>query len=147
MPILFKNKALREELKTFLREDKSIVEELATEKPEISTETLLGLKDRMFISDTDWTYLARLFKLKNGSIYKIKKLRKTLNAKAGVTTTSDDGAQRSIVTILTEILKKDLPKSDAPVKMKFAFDGCRMTKVSSLIVILQSNNISIMLEY
>jgi hypothetical protein len=42
LPILFKNKALREELKTFLREDKSIVEELATEKPEISTETLLG---------------------------------------------------------------------------------------------------------
>ena len=81
-------------MKQFLRDDANINSELESEKPSLSTETLLGLKDRIYISDAEWTYFARVFKQPNGTIYKIKKLRKQLNAKASITSTSESGAQR-----------------------------------------------------
>lgn len=113
----------------FLKQnDKLLAEAFATQEPALNQ--LLVMKDKLFISDHEWSLVARTFKLKHGTIYRLKKLRTELNNQSGVTpTASGNGSQRSIITILTNLFKANPPTTDK-VRVKFAFDACRITKVS-----------------
>jgi hypothetical protein len=63
------------------------------------------------VSDADWMIVARFLHNQNASVYQIKKLRKSLNKRAGITETSEHGAQHSMVPILSEIFRQNPPAS------------------------------------
>jgi len=71
--------------------------------------------------------VVKTFTLKHGTVARLRRIRENLNAKADITPTPN-GAARSIDGILASLFKKTPPTSDT-VKVKFAFDGCRITKV------------------
>ena len=128
MDFLFKHRDKRRVLVEFLKQnDRLVAEAFAAHEPTLNQ--LLILKDKLFISDHEWSLVARTFKLKHGTIYRLKKLRKRLNNESGVTpTASGNGSQKSIVNILTNLFKANPPTSNK-VRVKFAFDACRITKV------------------
>lgn len=129
MNYFFKGTETKAALLGYLDGQQGLIEMLSKPKEEPSTEALLHLKDRLFITDKNWKYIVKTFSLRSGKLCTIKEYRTAINKKAKVTKTANGkGTTRSIETILTELFTKDPPTSNT-VKIKFAFDGCRVSKV------------------
>lgn len=77
--------------------------------------------------------MVKTFSLKYGTIARLKKVRSVLNEEAQVKPArTGNGAQRCIVKLLEEMFTRRAPATDT-VCVKFAFDGCKITKVSMLV--------------
>lgn len=125
---LFRGRDHRASLINYLETEKSTLAGLVEKhSAEPSLQELLGLKDKLYISDSRWSYVVKTFELKHGTIARLRRVRESLNTKAEVKPTPN-GAARSIDSILAALFKQQPPTSNT-VRVKFAFDGCRITKV------------------
>lgn len=104
------------------------LERLTTRTDEPSLDALLGLKDDLCIPDAKWASVVETFHLSNKcNIYYIRKRRAELDSYIPITKTKGNGRQQQLEDVLTWLFKKENVDPNVPLRIKFAFDGARVT--------------------
>ena len=101
---------------------------LTSSTDEPSLDALLGLKDDLCIPDAKWPSVVETFHLSNKcNIYYIKKRRAQLDSYIPITKTKGNGRQQQLEDVLSWLFKKEQVDPNVPLRIKFAFDGARVT--------------------
>jgi hypothetical protein len=121
---------------------------LAQKEPDINK--LLAIKDDLCIPDSKWSAVVEVFHLSDKcTLYQIRKRREIVDGTMGpITRTKGNGRQQELKQVLAWMLKKEQINPDIPVRIKFAFDGARITlkqkqtQVVGTVEILSGKNIA-----
>lgn len=117
-----------------LFKEQKILQQICQKRQEVDLEKLLALKDELGIPNHKWKYLMDTVQVHGATIGKIKRIQKewtdTLNPQK---TLGERGSEIDILTLLKEMIRlsKDHLSKGKVIRIKFAFDGARITSSKS----------------
>ncbi len=105
------------------------LDRLNMHEKEPDIDALLALKDDLCIPDAKWSTVVETFQLsENCTLYQIRKRREVINKSLGlITKTPGNGRQQDLKKVLEWLFKREKIDPNVPVRIKFAFDGARIT--------------------
>lgn len=107
---------------------KNELENIRDSDNEPTIDTLLALKDDLCVPDSKWASVVQTFHLSHKcSIYYIRKRRNALDNYIPISKTNGNGRQQELEKVLKYLFEKENVDPNVPLRIKFAFDGARVT--------------------